>query len=183
MKKRFYLVFILILFSINYIFSQNKITLILQPTFGISIYDNGEYIFSPSGKRLVSYLEWKASPLFQIGLNAEVMYKNFEVEFEGQIGIPNECGQMLDSDWISSGVKTTYSIHSNNSVKNYEFYSAIGYRIPIKKFDITPRFLFYYSDDSFYAHDGYGWYGGYAYSKNGKDNSWDSDFARKAEKL
>ena len=77
----------------------------------------------------------------------------------------------------------TYSIHSNNSVKNYEFYSAIGYRIPIKKFDITPRFLFYYSDDSFYAHDGYGWYGGYAYSKNGKDNSWDSDYARKAKKL
>ena len=40
-----------------------------------------------------------------------------------------------------------------------------------------------YCYDSFFAQNGYGWYGGMDYSKNGEDNSWDSEYARKAKKL
>lgn len=184
MKRRFLLFFaIFFLFLNNQIYSQNKIDIIIKPSFEISLSDNGEYIFNTSGKRLVSYLEWKTEPLFKVGIEAEISYKFLYFNIGGVFGVPRECGQMFDSDWISSGIKTTYSIHVNDCKSSFDFFSAIGCKIPIKRFEVIPQFLFNYSYDSFYAHNGYGWYGGEDYSKNGENVPWDSEYARKASKL
>ena len=163
--------------------SCEKFGLSITPSFGLTFSDNGEYIFTPSGKRLVSYLEWKAMPLIQTGLEVSYSNKLLELTFGGDFAFPTECGQMFDSDWISSGVKTTYSIHKNNSVTNYDFYAESGLKIPVKKITIIPAVAWDYTFSHYHAHDGYGWYGGEAYSKNGEDNSWDSTYARKAKKL
>ncbi len=181
MKKLFcFLIFNLIFLTSAFC---EKIGITITPSFGLTFSDNGEYIFSPSGKRIVSYLEWKATPLVQAGLEVSCKCSFLELTLGGDFAFPIECGQMFDSDWISSGLQTTYSIHTINSVSNYDFYVETGLNIPIKKFTITPGILWNYNFDHYHAHDGYGWYGGEAYSKNGEDNSWDSPYARKAKKL
>lgn len=181
MKKIFFFI-IFHLFLLSGTFCEKK-GISIAPSFGLTFSDNGEYIFSPSGKRIVSYLEWKATPLIQAGLEVSYTGKILELSLGGDYSLPIECGQMFDSDWISSGLKTTYSIHKINSVCNYDFYIETGLNIPIKKITITPGITWNYYFDHFHAHDGYGWYGGEAYSKNGEDNSWDSPYARKAKKL
>lgn len=144
---------------------------------------NGEYIFSTSGRRLYSYLEWNAQPLIQVGFETSIIYKYLNISFGNNFSIPGDFGQMFDSDWNSYSVKTTYSVHKNNASCNYNLYTILGFSIPVKKFKITPEIGLVYYYDYFHAHDGYGWYGGEAYSLNGEDNSWDSIYARKATKL
>lgn len=180
--KKLFLCFTFLFFLAGGAFCE-KCGIIFTPSFGLTFTDHGEYIFSPSGKRLYSYLEWKAEPLFQIGLETSFIFKYFDLTLGGNFGISRECGQMFDSDWVSSGIKTTYSIHKNDAAGNFDLYAVLGFKIPIKKITFTPELALWYYYDYFHAHDGYGWYGGEAYSKNGEDNPWNSIYARKAKKL
>lgn len=174
--------FILLFFLMSGAFCE-KLGIVLTPSVSVDLSKNGEYIFSTSGRRLYSYLEWNAQPLIQVGFETSIIYKYLNISFGNNFAIPGDFGQMFDSDWNSYSVKTTYSIHKNNASCNYNLYTILGFSIPVKKFKITPEIGLFYYYDYFHAHDGYGWYGGEAYSLNGEDNSWDSIYARKATKL
>lgn len=192
MKKQL-LVFIFSWFLIFSLFAENQpanssknFNLSVIPNIGVSFENHGEYIYSYSGKRLLSYLEYRAEPLVKYGLTAQVDFYNAKITFGSDFGIPAKCGTMYDSDWNLLGVKTTYSIHENHSQQNYDFSTDFGWAFNFghqSQFCITPKIGILYSLDSFFAKNGYGWYGGESYSKNGEDNSWDSEYARKAIKI
>lgn len=158
----------------------------INPNFGIAFANHGEYIYSPSGKKLYSYLEYQVEPLFTAGLLVNSSFGPAQLSFGADIAFPGRCGTMYDSDWNLLGVKTTYSIHENNAQQNYDFFMDLGWAFRFgrqNQFGITPKMGILYCYDSFFAQNGYGWYGGMDYSKNGEDNSWDSEYARKAKKL
>ena len=159
------------------------VSFFVTPQTEIMFSRQGEFIFSASGKKLVSYLEWQTSPLVYAGLEAGLDTPAGIFRTDADIAIPADCGKMYDSDWNYSGVKTTYSIHQNHAELNYKLSAGYSYPFSLKSFKIEPGVSFLYTHDFFHAHDGYGWYGGENYSKNGVDNSWDSEFARKAKKL
>ena len=158
----------------------------INPNLGIAFENHGEYIYSPSGKKLYSYLEYQVEPLFTAGLLVNTSFGPVQLSFGADIAFPGKCGTMYDSDWNLLGVKTTYSIHENNAQQNYDFFMNLGWAFRFgrqNQFGITPKMGILYCYDSFFAQNGYGWYGGMDYSKNGEDNSWDSEYARKAKKL
>lgn len=183
MKIKHFLLFIFFLLFITPLLQAKPLTFYIQPQLEFAFTKNDEYILSPSGKRLVSYLEWGAEPLFLAGLEMGVSLKGFSLWFYGDMALPLSCGKMYDSDWNYSGTKTTYSIHQNNAILNYQLSSGFSYSFSTDSFKFGPGLSFLYNYDSFNAQNGYGWYGGEDYSKNGLDNSWDSEFARKAKKL
>ena len=158
----------------------------INPNIGVTFANHGEYIYSPSGRKLYSYLEYQVEALLTAGLLVNTSFGPAQLSFGTDIAIPGKCGTMYDSDWNLLGVKTTYSIHENNAQQNYDFFMDIGWKFPFgskNQFEIRPKAGILYCYDSFFAQNGYGWYGGMDYSKNGEDNSWDSEYARKAKKL
>ena len=169
------------------LFAQNaEAAFSINPNFGIAFENHGEYIYSPSGRKLYSYLEYQVEPLFTAGLLVNGSFGPAQLSFGADIAFPGKCGTMYDSDWNLLGVKTTYSIHENNAQQNYDFFMDLGWAFRFgrqNQFGITPKMGILYCYDSFFAQNGYGWYGGMDYSKNGEDNSWDSEYARKAKKL
>ena len=182
MKKK--LLIIIIFFScLAVAFSKDSPYVYIQPELDVTFSKNDEYILSVSGKRVVSYLEWEGLPLVYAGLNSGFCFNHFTFWFNSDFAIPSVCGKMYDSDWNAYNVKTTYSIHQNNAQSNCKIHTGLSYAFPIGAFTLTPKFSLLHIYDSFHAQNGYGWYGGEAYSKNGLDNNWDSEYARKAKKL
>ncbi len=185
MKKQILaLIFITILNCV--LFAQkSEVSVSINPNIGVTFANHGEYIYSPSGKKLYSYLEYQVEPLFTAGLLVNSSFGPAQLSFGADMAFPGRCGTMYDSDWNLLGVKTTYTIHENNAQKNYDFFMDLGWTFRLgrqNQLGITPKMGILYCYDSFFAQNGYGWYGGMDYSKNGEDNPWDSEYARKAKK-
>lgn len=173
---------LLILFSIFFsCFSEIKFS--IAPLLSTTMGKYGEYVYSWSGKSIVSYLEWQQLPLFKAGAKAEFTFNNFSFSSSFFYGLPIQCGKMYDSDWGAKAVKTSYSISKNNGIQNYDFSCSISYKIKIKQFSLSPELSYSYYYDFFKSSDGEGWYGSENYSKNGKEVSWDSSYARHYKKL
>lgn len=144
-----------------------------------------EIIYTESVSEKLSELEWNEGAAVKAGLFSSVNFKNINLNLNFASAIPSECGTMYDSDWNLSGLKTTYSIHEQN-VKNdisggLEFLYNFNVFNGILKF--SPGVSVNYSYKAFEGRNGYGWYGGWQYSKTGKDEAWNSSNARKAKKV
>ena len=167
--------------------------LVFSKPFSISITSNvflsksevKELVYTESVSEKLSELVWEESPVVKVGLSSSIIFKNINLNMNFASAIPYECGNMYDSDWNLSGLKTTYSIHEQN-LKNdiscgveflYDFEILNGF------FNLLPGFSLNYNYIAFEGRNGYGWYGGWQYSKTGKDESWNSENARRAKKV
>ena len=180
MKKIISVLSILFVITLS-CFSEIKFE--IEPNFNTTLGKYGEYVYSYSGKSVVSYLEWQSMPLVKPGIESRLSFNNLEFSAGISYALPLKCGKMYDSDWDSYGVKTTYSISNNYSMQNYDCYFSIGVKIDCKKFLLIPEFSYFYYYDFFQSNDGEGWYGRDIYSKTGKTVSWDSPDARHYRKL
>ncbi len=158
-------------------------TFSVTPAISTSFGKYGEYVYSWTGKSVVSYLEWQQLPLYKFGLQADFTYNNFLISSNFFYGLSLKCGTMYDSDWGSKGVKTTYSISDNYAIRNYDFSLNLSYKINFDHFSLIPEISYSYYYDYFQSSNGEGWYGSENYSKNGKEVSWDSPYARHYTKL
>lgn len=152
----------------------------IYPSVKISEGKLGEYLYTSTNDRIISYLQWEENPVFQYGLGINSSINNFNIQAEGFFSLPGKCGKMFDSDWKIPGVKTNYGIFQNNSVKNWFTSAQVSYSFNINNnFAIIPLFMFSYRYDSFSTNKGTGSYGDSKYSSTGKDESWDSEYAKK----
>lgn len=164
---------------------SNGFSVSITPAFLVSKSETKEIIYSESVSEKLSELVWNESPAVKAGIFSSISFKNINLNLNFATAIPGDSGNMYDSDWNLSGLKTTYSIHEQN-VKNdisggFEFLYNFNAFNGIFKF--SPGFSVNYSYKSFEARNGYGWYGGWKYSKTGKDEAWNSENARKAKKV
>lgn len=180
MKKNILCLYLFVFVSF---FCFSEINISFTPSLKTTLGKYGEYVYSYSGKSIISYLEWENMPLFKLGADAKISYKNLILGGSFFYGLPLECGKMYDSDWDNYGVKTTYSISKNNALKNYDFSFSLSYIIDCKYFYLIPEFSYLYYYDFFQTSNGEGWYGRDIYSKTGKTVSWDSPDARHYRKL
>ncbi|SEQ36330.1 hypothetical protein SAMN04487977_1049 [Treponema bryantii] len=181
MKKKSFIVILFYLILVFSCFSETSFS--FGGSFGASFEKNGEYVYSYSGKGVVSYLDWQCLPLYKIGLISDVSFDNFKIKTGFTYGLPIKCGKMYDSDWGTHGVKNTYSISNNYAIQNFDFNFSLSYRINIWKLFLIPELSFDYYYDSFQSGDGEGWYGSETYSKTGEEVSWDSPNARHYSKI
>lgn len=170
------------------IFPKNKAQsfhLSVAPVFGIRKSESEEIIYTDSTDEKLSELNWEETPVFQIGAISFVSLNNFNLRLNFLYGFTNDFGEMTDSDWNLSGLKTTYSIHEEKVAKDissgFDFFYDFNFFD--KKFTLSPGVAFDYNYVSFEARNGYGWYGSYLYSKTGEDVAWNSGNARKAKKV
>ena len=178
--KKIYLVFVILFALHSKGLSQEKSsgwTLYLQPAFSCTIGKMNESIYSSKGYKC-SLLEWEQKPLWNYGITVFTAFKNFGITAEFDSALPVSCGKMYDSDWNSNGIKTTYSIHELTAETNLNTEFSLSYIIKLDRiFQIIPFVQAQYSYNSFEARNGEGWYGGAAYSKTGKDVSWNDENA------
>ncbi len=180
MKRKLIVLFFTCLFFFPS-FAEIKVS--FGNTFSASFDRYGEYVYSFSGRSVRSFLEWQALPLWKIGLNSEIAFDDFSIKASFAYGLPVKCGKMYDSDWTSSGLKTTYSISNNYAIQNYDFSLSLSYKIRFSKVILVPEFTFDYYYDYYQSNDGHGWYGSESYSKSGHEVAWNSPYARHFTKL
>lgn len=153
------------------------------PAIAVNLGKYDEYVYSFSGRSIVSKLEWQQLPLIKLGALCQACAGNFVFSSDFFYALPFQCGKMYDSDWNHYGTKTTYSISNNYAKQNYSFSFEGAYKIKLKNLCFVPSLCFDYSYDFFQSNQGHGWYGSESYSKTKKDVSWDSENATYFKKL
>lgn len=155
---------------------SSKIQWSLEPIFSASYENHGEYLLYDD-ESPASYLEWNIYPILRTGLRAGLSFSAFNFELEGLYGIPFSSGHMYDSDWNTSGVKVIYSENQANLLLDFQVALKSSYKITLGRFLLEPGINLLYSQNSFKAHDGYGWYGISQYSQNGQEVAWNNENA------
>lgn len=139
---------------------------------------NESLYYSKLPNQKCSHLEWEQKPVFLLGIGFNFIYKNSILCFDTCTGLPLGCGDLRDSDWNGNNIKTTYSISESN-INNY--FSAnlyYKYKFVIDKMKILPVAGIDYSYRTMSARNAEGWYGQSEFSTDGKDHSWDSEYAK-----
>ncbi len=168
--------------------NNSSFHLSVEPSFS---YTNGnlkEVIYrSADNNSKISLLQWDKK-LFYYGTNLKTSFKNFHLDLGFASSFPNQkSGDMQDSDWQNEkdySMKTTYSVGTNWSEKNYKAIASLSYDFKIVNvFLISPKISCEYMYDLFYRKKGSkGWYGqadGKYGSTDGKDHWWYEPEARK----
>ncbi|MCR5187621.1 MAG: hypothetical protein K6C97_01705 [Treponema sp.] len=155
---------------------ESKFKFTLEPTLSLSYENQGEYLLFDN-KEPASYLEWNIFPIVRSGVKSAISFYNFTLSFEGLYAIPSSSGRMYDSDWNSSGVKVIYSENQTKLLSDFQASLKLSYDISLGRFNIHPALNLIYSQNSFLAHDGHGWYGISQYSQNGQEVAWNDENA------
>ncbi len=181
--KKIFLTFAV--FFVAYSVFATVFSISVTPNIIVSKSQIKEIVYSTSVSEKLSELEWNISPAVKVGLFSSITFKQINLNLNFASAIPAECGNMYDSDWNLSGLKTTYSIHEqnikNDIAGNLEFLYNFNVFNGILSF--SPGFSVNYTYSAFEGRNGYGWYGGWQYSKTGKDEAWNSENARKAKRV
>jgi outer membrane protease len=88
----------------------------------------------------LSELEWELKPLLYMGLGFSLKPVNTGggfTSFTIKAGLPAVCGIMNDRDWITPGVLTHFSSHTNTLEAAVQLTLDLGY-----SFSVTDRFYF-----------------------------------------
>lgn len=154
----------------------------VSPNFGLSFGSLGEYLYSQyETNLLVSDLQWNFSPLLKFGIKAQYNYKLFFVEGSFSYFLPTTCGKMYDSDY-NKDFKTNLCFFDNKSVFAIDTSLKASFKIPLKKFFLTPSIIGTYSANSFVGFNGYGYFGDKEINGGWTETDvpWDNPNARKA---
>ncbi len=172
-------------FFVSYSAFSKSFSISITPNVFLSKSEIKEIIYTESVSEKLSELDWEESPAVKAGLSSSIVFKQINLNMNLAGAVPYECGKMYDSDWNLSGLKTTYSIHEQ-SIKN-DIFCGLEFLYNFELFDgrfkLSPGFSVNYSYLFFEGRNGYGWYGGWQYSKTGKDEAWNSGNARRAKKV
>lgn len=178
MKKSLALLFISFLFLIPVYSQQLKFDAGLNA--GLTYGDLGEYIYSSGERFIISYLQWEEKPVYFLGFEGGVQYKDFGVSTDVKFDLPGNCGHLYDSDWNSNGLKTIYSIHDNNLIWGIDAIISFFYDFtPANNFTITPEFQVEYEFVKFQSAIGTQWNGSGSSDSTDDDVSWDDPLAKK----
>lgn len=173
-----FLIFNCLLFSVDF-------SLDISPYISVSKSEAKEILYTESTDEKLSELLWKENPIIKLGFNAATKINSLNFSINFSLGIPNKFGEMTDSDWNLSGTKTIYSIHEEEVTKNisagFDFFYDFNFLNSL--LTLSPGFYLDYNYVFFEGRNGYGWYGNAEYSKTGKDEAWNSGYARKAKKV
>lgn len=144
-----------------------------------------DYLIATSGKTN-SLLEYKADYLFKEGLKANLEIRNFEINLSALFTLPFKCGDMYDSDWRASGIKTNYSHSDLYAGLGCDLILGLKYRfeIPAGNIDIfiSPALVLSNSFISLKAKNTIGWCGDITHTHLDRHYSWDSPYAKKVKK-
>lgn len=179
-KKSFPFFLILSIFILHSLFPSD-FSFELTPYSGISYGQFNEHIYSSSDSSIQrSLLEWETKPLVFFGVGAKSGYKNFSIDFRGDVCVPTSCGILKDSDWDETGkVKYIYSLLDEKIESAYSASAILRYDFEIEqKLRISPVFLAEYSCLKIKGSNGEGWFASSSYSSTGKDEAWNSGYAR-----
>ena len=159
MKRLF--IFIISVFLSTQIFalSPEDFSFYVQPSIGFTEGQIGEYLYAKNSDRVISYLQWQEQPLVNGAIDLGVNLYNFNLEGFVSAVLPVYCGQMTDSDWKKTDVKTNYGIFENSAGKNINLTGKISYDFFINNFTLSPVVAVNFRYMSFTARNGYGWYG------------------------
>ena len=173
-----------------FIFSQlHAVEFSIKPRTGFVYGSMNKYIFSSRTEQMLSCLEWETKPLWTAGLELSVQGKYFGVRAAGDIAFPGICGKMHDWDYYyddeyPSGNACNYSISDNDAYRSINTELGFFFRPgKIGKLELVPAVEAQYTFDSFESKNGHGWYGRDAYSTTGKNESYDSVYAKKVKVL
>ncbi len=180
MNKKF--IFFIFYFSIFYFsLSAEKTNFSISPFTSTSFGQMNEHIYSSTKEDvIISCLEWNLSPLYKVGCDLDFDINNFFINFSCDFSLPFPCGKMYDSDWNNTGkIKKTYSILEENEQFCFNSLINFHYKFYISKtLSFSPIIETSYSYFNIKSSNGYGWFGGRDYSSTGKDESWDSPYAK-----
>ena len=178
-KITFFFLQIILCFSLNAQIIKNKsfFNINVIPFSEISYGTMKEILFFSNSDEKTSLLEWKKKGLFYFGSDFEFSYKNSIFTIGACFAYPINFGKMLDSDWNEDGIKTMYSI-SEIKVNNSFFSNLIyKYKIDFGRNIIFPIFEIDYAFNDFLSKNAEGWYASKDFSTDGKDHSWNSEYA------
>lgn len=184
-KKIFLLFTIFFLFAFSSFSNSKKINFSVTPYSGFTFGSVGEYLYSSDDSFIISELDWNEK-LFNVGLDANIEYKNFYFGIDFLYFIPSKNGSMFDSDFLKNQkevYKANYCIFQNTSILSLDADAKLGYKIQIKKIKLIPEARFRYSTRNFKAINGYGWFGDSSITGRNDDYEWDSPFSRYAYKV
>jgi len=154
----------------------------IQPLFSVQKRNLNEYVFAEDNTgtyRKLSCLEWNNGMSFSIGAKLEVSWHGFFVSVHDIEALRGRHGAMYDSDWLElDEVKNSYSVSDNSLRSSFTLGVETGYEFPSGYFSFTPFTAFDYDYLSMKASDGYGWYGGTAYSRTTENVPYDSKDAK-----
>lgn len=183
MKNKKYFLFVTLIFISNIIFAKDKVfSITIEEFYGNrngtileSVFElhNNEY------KRL-SQLDWEHFCNFYIGDRVTFSIFDFNLSLHAAGFIPKRSGVMKDSDWLDlTNVKNIYSISENYLLNSFFLGTKLSYDFKITNwFSLSPAVAFDYNNTYFEAKNGYGWYGAATYTSTGKNESWDSEYAK-----
>lgn len=180
-NQKTFIAFLVIFLSLNAAAFSKAFSLALTPYTAIEygVFQEAYYYddFSEYSDKMCSLLEWEQKPAVVLGLESTVQYKKCLFLLDASTKLPLRCGSMMDSDYWYDGLKFNYSINENYLDKAFSVRTSFSYRFDLPFLSIQPSVAVSYSFISFNAKNGYGWYGGFAHSSDGKIHSWDSPYA------
>lgn len=179
-QKTFFLFFILFFLTFAPIFSSD-FSLEIVPSIGISYGQFDERIYSSTNSSIKrSLLEWEIKPIFSFGLSVKLGWKNLFLETQGDFSIPYTYGTLKDSDWNEKGdVKCIYSLLDEKLENSFNVQSLLHYDF-ITSDDVlfSPTIIAEYSYLKIKGTNGEGWFASAPYTSTGKDEAWNSGYAR-----
>lgn len=178
MYKKWNLFILLLLFSHSAFSFEKIISFFLDVNTGITSGSLGEYLYTSSNDRIISYLEYEEKPLIKVNPEAGIEIGHFGLQFSADYFLPLQCGHLYDSDWKEENIKTNYGIFENYGKSNYRLSFSLMYNFSLTdKMQISPVLSAEYRYNSFSAKNGYGWYGDSENSKTGKNTEWNDEAA------
>ena len=181
-KNKLIAVFVFLLTTFTYANEDKIFSIKLEPIFGLR---NGTLIESVFEKKnneykKLSHLNWQHLNNVYLGGNVTLSFWDFDLSVSVAGFIPKRSGTMDDSDWINlDSVKNIYSISENYLWRSAFAGVNLQYDFDILNWlSISPAFAFDYNYTYFNAKNGYGWYATSNYTGTGKNESWDSPYAK-----
>ena len=140
---------------------------------GITTAQIDEELYYLNDTSLCSLLKWKEQLLYTLSLKTSFETDSFFTGTDFSFSSNIIDSQMRDSDFLTNGIKYSYSIH------DAECYAldaglSFGKKFTWNSFSLIPVLRAEYAYDSFTGGEGRGWKGNAAYTSDGKTHSWDS---------
>ena len=161
----------LALLSTNFLIAEPCLS--FETCAGITTAQIDEELYYLNDTSLCSLLEWKEQLLYTLSLKTSFETDSFFTGTDFSFSSNIIDSQMRDSDFLTNGIKYSYSIH------DAECYAldaglSFGKKFTWNSFSLIPVLRAEYAYDSFTGGEGRGWKGNAAYTSDGKTHSWDS---------
>ncbi len=153
MKKNFCALFLL-LFPLL-CFGQNNLHFSISPRISLTFGELTELLYD-SQEEIASQLDWEEKSLLNLGLEADLNYKNLIVNATFDYSLPLGTSFMYDSDW-ENGAKYSLTEHPIESIKNIDTALTLAYQLKASpEFFLIPALQINYIFSDFEAGIGSG---------------------------